>query len=385
MSLSGSFEGMPPQDLLQWIGRGSKTGVLSVTSGEKIRNFFFQDGEVTGITSNRSKHRLGAFLLRKSLITESQLAELRKVQITHSMQLGELLRKRKLLDAKQLKSILTEQILEVVFEVLGWTDGDFVFEERELNDHEKLVEPITLNTLLFEGARRVDELGRVRQRISSDKMVFRQTAYMKKKGQKLKGFDRYIWELMTEPKSVEELIDVVNASEYDILDTLSRLLSDQIILRDMEVEQAQEEVSEKMRLHLNRAEELSEKQGYHESLKHLERASEFSKDNADIQKKKKEVRGKIINEAKKMITNHDVVPSVRQSFSSLAPENFTLSQHEGFVFSRIDGRTDIKSLRYLTNLPLDDLYVILHKFVRMGLVYLEDPDKRMASSKRKSR
>ena len=76
MALSGTFEGMPPQDLFEWIARGKKQGILSARWKNDVINIRFFEGDVVGIYSSRSKDRLGAILVRKGIIDPDQQPQL---------------------------------------------------------------------------------------------------------------------------------------------------------------------------------------------------------------------------------------------------------------------------------------------------------------------
>lgn len=371
MSISGSFEGMPPLDLLQWIASFRKNGVLSVASEKETRNVFFLNGNIVGVISSRAKDKLGALLLRKEIITEEDLLEIRDDQVMRQTQIGKILLKAKKITNEKLQDALSDQALEIIFELISWKEGEFVFDERDLKESENLVPPILTNNILLEGTRRLDEWDRIRSVVHSDSMVVRRID-----GAGVTFNDSLamkIWNYLERPRTVKEISQAINASEFNLNDCIRRLLEANTVTQDKQHEEELSQKSEQCISHIERAKELILLQGYHEALSHLEKAQVLIPQKKIVLDIKKNIIAKIIKEAKKMFGDGSVIPKARQTISSLTPENLSLSTSEGFVFSRIDGYTNIKSLKYLTNIPEETLYLILHKFARMGLIYLENP------------
>ncbi len=371
MSLNGNFQGMSPQDLLQWISSGHKSGVLSVSRGDEMRNIFFSKGDVVSVSSSRTKDRLGAMLIRKNLLRMDQLQDIRKVHELQSMQLGELLLKSNLVSRKQLQSTLQYQLEEIVFEILTWEEGNFTFEERTLNPSEMHVRPMKVSNLLLEGARRKDEWNRIRSVIPSNDVILRRNIDLSDIPPEIGESEKQLLQFLDIPRTVGDIFQLVNDSEFRILDTLRKFIEKGILVRDPALEEEKKKLSNKIDAILNRADELLKLQGYHEALAEYEKALKIDPENADVKRKKKLVIEKIIQEARKMISSDKLMPRVRQSFNQLSPENLVLSPEEGFVFSRIDGHTNIKTLKYVTNLSADRLYMVIHKLTRLGLVYLD--------------
>ncbi|MBN1552190.1 DUF4388 domain-containing protein [bacterium] len=370
MSLSGSFEGMPPQDLLEWIARGKKSGVLTASNTDQKQNIFFHDGNVVGVTSSKSKDRLGALLVRKGYLTQEQLVQFRNIQIDKSEQLGTLLEKKNIVSGENLKQVLSEQVMEVYFDLMNWKEGQFTFEERDLLDNEKIVDVVNSSNLLLEGARRIDELRRNKEMLPQENSILKRADNGKIDTYK-NGLEQKIWELLDKPRLLKEITCGLNASEFNIMDALHKMMSEGCIVRDEKLEKDRAAVSSQIEQNMNQATELMEHQGYHESIAILRKILEIDKTCAPAETLLRKCKKHIIHDAKRMIESPDIIPKIRHSFSSLSPAKLPLTAEEGFVYSRIDGRTSVKSLKYLTNMEMETIYIMLHKFSRMGLIYLE--------------
>jgi len=365
---------MPPTDLLQLLALGSKSGILSLNRKDDNRNLFINTGQIVGVNSSRSKDRLGALLLRMNLISRKQLADLRDEQSQKNTQMGRLLIKKKWISEKTLKRVLSMQVHEITFELMTWQDGTFVFEERQLTEAEQLVEPFPISSLLLEGARRIDEWSRIRKVIPHDSVVLRR---LHDDDITISGWTPIqvnVWFKLANPSSIKELIKTINESEFNILSALRGFIEHDFVCIDEELERERGEVREKCRIHLEHAHALEAQQGYYEAIDELDNMLKIQPDDQEAIEMKFRLKKSALKEARKIIPSDKVIPKIRQSFTSLAPDKFKLSSYEGFVFSRIDGFTNVKSLRYLTNLDPNDLHIILHKLSRMGLIYMEKPE-----------
>ncbi|MBN1878679.1 DUF4388 domain-containing protein [bacterium] len=379
MSLSGSFEGLSPSDLLQMLAWGAKTGLLTSMRNEERRHVFLKHGDVVGVTSSRYKDRLGAVMLRMNFITQQQFDDILNLQASNGRQLGEMFLDQHIVSESNLNTSLVLQAEDIIYDLLSWTEGDFSFEERELTAEEYKIKPIVISNLLLEGARRIDEIDRVREIISDPDTVFCCMDGVDPDSLNLSRPRKTIVSMLKIPWAVVDIIRMANESEYDIYSALYYLLQQNIIV---EVEKAtRQRKQQKERIHnlMEMAQNMEQKGWFHEALSNIGEILLKSPKHKDAELTKIRLENKILQSAKSVFKSVDVVPTIRHSVAAVSADKLCLNQREGLVFFRIDGSTNLKNLRYITNMNEDDLYIILHKFIRMGLIYLEDP----AEKKRK--
>lgn len=371
MSISGNLSAMPPEDLFQWISRGQKSGTLFVRNGNETRNVFVSEGAVVAVNSSRLRDRLGSILVHSHGLSSGQLDLLVSEQTRTGMHIGELVLKGGYVSRSQIDQALEEQIQTVFFELLGWVSGDFSFEERELHQNERLVSPIKISNLMLEGARRQDEMSRLRTLIPSENTVFKRCASLAITCETLDPLMISIAELTSTPITVCEILEKTIASEFATYEAIRRLIDSKIIIRDMETEAERIQVDVSIASTLQRVSTLVESKYFHEALELLHSMLNKAPTRSETKAEIKKIEKLLLQDAKRIIDSPNLVPKIRQSFSSMEPEKLQLTLQEGFVFSRIDGRTNIKMLKYVTSLSEDTLYIILHKFLRMGLAYLD--------------
>src|SRR5205085_1957970 len=104
--------------------------------------------------------RLGDMLVKTGVITQAQLdAGIALQDRRRDKRLGELLVEQEALTLDQLHGAINVQIQEAVYFLFTWNQGTFNFEPDVHPDAHDFVVSINPESLLLEGARRVDEWG----------------------------------------------------------------------------------------------------------------------------------------------------------------------------------------------------------------------------------
>lgn len=172
MAIEGPLRELGVHDVFQLLDLSRKTGVLTVVS-ELRRNrgrVHFSDGAVVYAEIESNPHPLGAVLLKDGKIREADLDRARDMQEAgDDRRLGEILVTIGALTQRELEHQVRSQVEQVVFELLSWRDGHFSFTEgaegaEGVESGEASVR-IATESLLMEGARRVDEWSRIERSI----------------------------------------------------------------------------------------------------------------------------------------------------------------------------------------------------------------------------
>jgi hypothetical protein len=175
MALEGTLRDFSLADIFQLIGLQRKTGVLSLRSPEDVVTVSFVDGKVVGADSvnKRLEDRLGQVLIRTRLVTAQQLDGALQEQMETLERMGRILIRRQVLSLEQLRSALQQQVLQIIFRVFRWEDGDYHFSQETSVDYDaELMMPITAESVLMEGARMLDEWPLIERRIPNRGIVF---------------------------------------------------------------------------------------------------------------------------------------------------------------------------------------------------------------------
>src|SRR6058998_599737 len=176
MALEGTLKDFSLADIFQLIGLQRKTGVLTLRSKDDTVAVTFLDGKVVGADSlnRRLENRLGTVLMKSGMLTQEQLARALEIQKETLQRLGFILTHYQIISNDSLKQALQLQILQIVYRLFRWKDGEYHFSQETTIEYDRdNVVPISAESILMEGARMIDEWPIIEKRIRSYDMVFR--------------------------------------------------------------------------------------------------------------------------------------------------------------------------------------------------------------------
>ncbi|MEA2414956.1 MAG: hypothetical protein QOI58_1613 [Thermoanaerobaculia bacterium] len=176
MALEGTLKDFSLADIFQLIGLQRKTGVLTLRAKDDTVTVTFLDGKVVGADSlsHRLENRLGHVLIRSELLTQDQLNRALEIQKETLQRLGFILVHYGIITVDALKQALQLQILQIIFRLFRWKDGDYHFSQETTIEYDRdYVVPVSAESILMEGARMIDEWPIIEKRIRSYDMVFR--------------------------------------------------------------------------------------------------------------------------------------------------------------------------------------------------------------------
>ncbi|HYW49617.1 MAG TPA: DUF4388 domain-containing protein [Gemmatimonadaceae bacterium] len=173
MAIRGSLKEASFPDVLQLLALGQKTGCLSIVDGTNFGSVFFQHGKIAFAAIVNRRDRLGDSLVKRGLITRDSLEEALREQVRNpAKRVGELLIELGFVAREVVERELRLLIEDAVFSLFTWTQGIWTFEPDVHPDGRELLTPINPESLLMEGARRVDEWALVERRFPSFDVVF---------------------------------------------------------------------------------------------------------------------------------------------------------------------------------------------------------------------
>src|SRR5689334_23273203 len=169
MAIEGALQDVALADICQLLAMGRKTGCLSLTDRSNFGYVYFEDGRVIHASVLNRQDRLGELLVRNNVITRTHLSAAMEAQAHEKgARLGELLVRNGALTQDQLQRYIQLQIEEAVYHLFTWTQGSFHFDPDQRPDEQGMnLVSISAESLLMEGARRVDEWGQIQKKIPS--------------------------------------------------------------------------------------------------------------------------------------------------------------------------------------------------------------------------
>ena len=238
MALEGPLKEFHIQDVFQLLDLGRKSGVLRVTSElhQTGGTVSFERGGVVAATLGRDPQPIGARLVRMGKITADELQ--RALALQHSgdsRRLGDILVASGAIGRRELDRQLKAQIEEAIFELLGWSEGYFRFEDGA--PCEGVVEaPVRIPTegLLMESARRSDEWSRIEAKVPHLRVVPRLPPADAAAGERL-DLTPFEWEVLAAvdgERDLHALAAALGRSEFDVARTVYTLTAAGVIVLD---------------------------------------------------------------------------------------------------------------------------------------------------------
>ena len=169
MAIEGPLRELGIHDVFQLLDLSRKTGTLRVFSElrDNEGTVLFEHGRIISAAIRSNPHRIGDLLVRSGRLSDVEMARAqREQQQGDPRRLGEILVALGMVTTKEIERQMRLQIEAVVFELMSWREGFFRFEEglAEAELHDAGI-PISTESLLMEGARRIDEWSRIADRV----------------------------------------------------------------------------------------------------------------------------------------------------------------------------------------------------------------------------
>ncbi len=173
MAIKGSLKEASLPDVLQLLALGQKTGCLSIADRSNFGYIYFDKGRICYASIVNRRDRLGDILVKHEKITPEHLdAAIHRQTKEHGKKLGEILVGMSVITQADLERYMRVQIEESVFYLFTWTQGTFNFEAGVRPERQDFLVSINPESLLLEGARRVDEWSLIEKKIPSFDLIF---------------------------------------------------------------------------------------------------------------------------------------------------------------------------------------------------------------------
>jgi Tfp pilus assembly protein PilF len=168
MAIEGPLRELGIHDVFQLLDLSRKTGALRVSSElrDDEGHVLFEGGKVIHASVKSNPTSIERILRHAGKLTESDLAAANAV--SSSGGLGDRLVQIGVVSQKEMERHLHQAIESVVFELMSWREGFFSFEECPVSDVPIDARiRISTESLLMEGARRIDEWSRIADKVPS--------------------------------------------------------------------------------------------------------------------------------------------------------------------------------------------------------------------------
>ena len=174
MAIEGPLRELGIHDVFQLLDLSRKTGALRVTSElrDDAGDVLFDGGRVIHASIRSNPTSIERILRQAGKIGDSEMAAANALADEPGLGLGDRLVMARAITQRELERQLRMAIENVIFELMSWREGFFSFEERVVADVPVDARiRISTESLLMEGARRIDEWSRIADKVPSLRVV----------------------------------------------------------------------------------------------------------------------------------------------------------------------------------------------------------------------
>ena len=180
MLLRGNLGDFSLPNIFQLVDLSAKSGALTIRRPHEWGKIYFRRGSIYYAFTMPQQLPLGARLIGCGAVTSTELElaleeQQREMSAGDGARIGAILLAEGVIDRATLEDAVREQIQDAAFDFFGWPDGEFEFGiDEEVTDEDILVE-MSVESVIMEGCRRIDEWERFVERVGSMESIPRLT------------------------------------------------------------------------------------------------------------------------------------------------------------------------------------------------------------------
>ncbi len=224
LALQGNLQRFALAEIFQLLAAGRKTGTLGIQQDDTIVMVYFRDGEIIYGYGPRQTYHIGQILRERGLVSPEQLDEAISIQARtdNAKRLGEILISRGFVDRNKLEDIVRKQVEELLYSLLSWSTGSFKFYEDQFPTEEEITVRISVENVILEGLRRVDERQLVENTITNTAIVFALAPSQEHRIRQITLHSQE-WNILTLVDGHRTVDDICRISPIERQDTLTKL------------------------------------------------------------------------------------------------------------------------------------------------------------------
>jgi hypothetical protein len=236
MPLQGNIRDISTTQLLNLVNVSRRTGMLTIfeaiptgekdamknekmAAGEERAKIAFNKGKLVYASLNSQDNGLVAVLNKAGKLTNDQAKILNeRAKNTSDKALAMRLIGAKYVTQADIVNCVKNHILEVVYNLMTWTEGPFRFEDEATPSPDHIQVPIDLENVIIEGSRRMQKMAEINIVIDDLDIALR---FPENPKEKFKGIHLSVdeWKVVSyvNPKNtIRQIMKVLNMSEAEI-------------------------------------------------------------------------------------------------------------------------------------------------------------------------
>lgn len=163
MALKGNLRDFSTTQLLNLVNLARKTGLLTIQGqGGNAARLYFREGKLIHANTGGEDGHLADMLLKAGKLSAEQAKMIQtRAEMQSDKQLGLALMNAGYVTQDDIVQSVKNYMLEIVYKLFNWNEGQFQFEQNILPSDDRIAVPISLENVIMEGSRRVQESERL--------------------------------------------------------------------------------------------------------------------------------------------------------------------------------------------------------------------------------
>ncbi|WP_239576495.1 response regulator [Archangium primigenium] len=223
-SLSGDLHDTSVPRLLNAYYEARHSGELKLRQGSLQKVIYFEAGRPVYAASNLTQERFLRFCVRRGVLSEAQAQQAATLAREQNLRSSEALEKLGWMDAPARQKLVEEQVKEIIWSTLAWTQGAYGFSLLKAPRAGRVKLSVFPGDLVLEGTLRTESLVALRQRMPHARRLFPTAAPPYGLHElTLKGQQALVLAYADGSKTVEDLLTLTDLHEREVLATLRGL------------------------------------------------------------------------------------------------------------------------------------------------------------------
>ncbi len=368
MSLVSTLRTMNLPEVLQWIAAGRKAGMLRLRRRSVEKRVLFEKGAIHSSWSNEPRESLRQFLMREGLVTEEQVIEAyseQESQGSGQRQLyGSILVAQDLISEDELRGVLREKAAESIYDMFLWPDAEIEFKEGSISDDSYVHIELSVEKVVLEGIRRVDEWARIRKAFPSLRTSFK----VRQTPDDMTSNEQQLLRLASQGKSLAQMSLELRRSDFATAVLLQGLHARGVIEvaeRGLDTIQVSG-TGAAIDVSLDLADEALKDGNYNAAFKTFHDILLIRPANDRARRGLAAVEESKRRELELANISPSAVPVLNEKQAAMQTQK--LGPTEGFVLSRINGQWDVGSILQVCPLTEEETLLILARFLERGII-----------------
>jgi hypothetical protein len=227
MAIQSSINELGLFDLFQVLYHNQKTGHLIITDSLKGKgaDIVFMEGFVCfASVYDKAPKSIGVVLEEWGVLDEVSAVSIEEKWGKYKSPL-DCLAGEGISSRNYLESFFSARVKEFVYDILKWENGDCRFIEEEIDEKREVFVMLKTESLILEGARRIDEWSNIESKVPSRHTVFKFCKEKESQQLNLKPKEWEILSLIDASRSVFEINEEVNEELIPLLNITKKILN----------------------------------------------------------------------------------------------------------------------------------------------------------------